>query len=246
MLEDALDKMSAALKANYVAQSALLIYERVDSSEKSGYYITEHPILGGEICAGKPLTKDALIALCSKLIPGLRQTLQYFPPNLIAFTPFGMAWWMPAIPRKQVQFSKATGIPSGPAPIPPMLFVVQGIEPDIALYAWALGENTRPTPQTLLYRAPFFNVHRDGRVCMGNAPLPNVINLGDIPLWERLFLETEYTDELEPGLQGTSGKKLWTRLIKTGAKTFPTDCLVSCGTVGGLLNVSPDKEHENG
>lgn len=40
------------------------------------------------------------------------------------------------------------------------------------LRVFALGRNTRPTKQTVLYHAPLMNIGGDGVLCQGTAPLP--------------------------------------------------------------------------
>jgi PRTRC genetic system protein B len=61
------------------------------------------------------------------------------------------------------------------------------------LKVWALAEDVRPTVDTVLYQAPYYNIYKEGAMCTGSAPLPLGIDRADIDTWERCFLETNFT-----------------------------------------------------
>ena len=141
-----------------------------------------------------------------------------------------MAWWRPAQTR-HLYFHKSTNIPSGPAPVPAMLFMVQRR----GLSVWALDVKERPEPKTRLYHAPFFNTMRDG-VCLGNMRLPSTATPADIEKWERTYWRSAFTLDGPPFLKGISGVKLWQQLVGSGRKSFPVKHLRPYGrTVKQIL-----------
>jgi PRTRC genetic system protein B len=215
--------------ARFEAVKALVVYRLEAGYDSAAHYVTTHDITKGALAEGQPLTKNALVELCSLVMPEIRQTVKFIPENVLAYTPgheYGvMAWWRPPQVR-HLHFHRNTGIPSGPAPVPATLFVVRGGE----FYVWALDVKGRPTPEARVYYPPFFNILPNG-MCMGSMRPPKSVRAEDIDRWEGLFFDSAFTTEAEPLLEDIEASTLWKRLITRKAKRFPMKHLKPCRTM---------------
>ncbi|MES2373396.1 MAG: PRTRC system protein B [Bacteroidota bacterium] len=75
-------------------------------------------------------------------------------------------WYTPA-QKKQLYFIPDLKIADGVYPVPPLLWMASRDK----LKIFALKNNERPSTETLLYNAPFFNIHTGGLVCMGTVEI---------------------------------------------------------------------------
>lgn len=227
---------------HYVARSALLVYSLQDGDHKSleadshglrsgqdppSSFVSMHTIRNNQVCEGALITKRKLMKLCQQLMPSLNKTMTYLPENVIGYKPFDttMLWWLPA-GIKHLFFDKSTNIPSGLAPLPPLLFRFNGI----GLTVFALKENTRPTPATTLWHSPFWNYG-----CMGNVSLPQNPTPSDTEKLQNLYFRSAFNFHNPPKLKGTTGDALWKSLVGSGKTEFPLDCLVKAGAVNDLF-----------
>jgi PRTRC genetic system protein B len=92
----------------------------------------------------------------------------------------------------------------------------------------AVAESSRPSAQTPLKTAPYWNT--DVRVCPGSMRVPDSCDVASIPHWEDAFFQSEFTHPAgavrltsHPG--GFIG--LWRSLVDK--KRFPVRCLVDAG-----------------
>lgn len=222
----------------FIPTKALLVYN-LDTKSDFNYgsgtpaecYVSIHSIRGGTVCEGHPVNKRDILELCKLVMPKIGQFV-YIPEKLLAYSPanrYGsMIWWMPS-GTKTILFHDEK-MKSGPAPVPATLFAVnQG-----RLHVWALKRNKRPTPDTPLYHAPYFNTFSDG-ACMGNVKTPKYAEPSSIVKWEQLYFESAFTSEGEPELLGTSGEKLWSMLTKGDLNKFPNHFLKKWGTLKDVM-----------
>jgi PRTRC genetic system protein B len=233
-------KIREIANMSYEAAAALLVYELHDPNPRSQFpyedyashrpprnFVTLHRIRGGKLCEGRPLTRDKLLRFCKTAMPALTSQITYFPENLLAYTPYNttMLWWRPSEVR-HLYFDKSTGIKSGKAPLPTLLFRFSGI----GLTVFALMHDTRPAMQTRLFHSPFFNWG-----CMGNVHLPDNPTPADIPALESLFFRSAFTLHNNPKLKGTTGQALWKGLVGSGTAKFPNEHLVDAGPMSDLF-----------
>jgi PRTRC genetic system protein B len=209
---------------DFTARSALVEYR---SKDKEKVFIMRHDVLKGRLSEGTPVTRQALMDLCTAVIPEMNSGVGFIPPEVLSFTPgneLGMVlWWSPAQVR-HMYFYKNTGIPSGPAPVPASLFMVKSG----GLYTWAMDTDERPGPSTRLYHTPFFN--SNGDVCLGNVKGPGIASPDSIKKWESTYWRSAFTDEAPPMLKDIEGEKLWKSLVNSGRKKFPVKYLNPTGT----------------
>jgi PRTRC genetic system protein B len=119
-------------------------------------------------------------------------------------------------------------------PQPTLIFRVQGGSMDVR----AVAINERPTSDTLLYRAPYWNVNDSGDVCLGSTKVPREATIDSLSRWEKAFFESEFThpnasSKLTAHPGGFIG--LWKSLI--GKKKFPAEHLADAKeTLGKFIN----------
>lgn len=140
---------------------------------------------------GECLTQEALERTLRSLsnAPTVRDIL---PPEVLCDTSC-LCWWKTAtrLPiffnTKDEKFNKEM---SGAVVLhPPLVFLATSGR----LRIFALTEDCRPKAETLLYRAPYYNLYGEGAMCAGNVRLPEVTLPGDIPMWEKAFFDTNFT-----------------------------------------------------
>lgn len=74
---------------------------------------------------------------------------------------------------------------------PPILFAA--CKNRHAMYVFALGKNTRPNEDSVLYNAPFMNINDRGLLCQGTAHLPHEISVGCLAECEATLLDSQFT-----------------------------------------------------
>ena len=149
------------------------------------------------------------------------------PTNVLHINPSsdnGSVLWYTKAQQRQLYFVGDLEIPNGVANVPPMLWYATKGE----LSVYALKTDRRPTEDTPLHYAPFFNIYEDGRVCMGTVDIDikNSASLEEfIKAWEHYFFNS-YFSHLLDGYNPIKGNcvSLWKELVETD-KPFPTDAL---------------------
>lgn len=140
------------------------------------------------------------------------------PENVLAWESSMLCWWRPA-GRRIIFFSTqndALNAISGQEVMhPPLVFRAQPSN----LSVWALGQDKRPTEQTELYRAPYFNIYGNGQMCTGSVRLPEQPQPNNIPQWEECFFGSNFahgnTQALTTHPKGHTG--YWKMLSKQNA-----------------------------
>ena len=137
----------------------------------------------------------------------------------------GGAVWYSEGRKTPLFFKEDLDIPCGVGAIPPLLWKASR---DV-LHVFSLSSNRRPTWESPLFYAPFFNIAVDGKVCMGSVS----VNISEqcsiesfITQWERYFF-TSYFTHLLGSVSPVKGNivQLWQSLIKKGGR-FPLDKLL--------------------
>lgn len=155
-------------QSDYYADSMLVVY----NNGKEGYYMESHEIMNGKPQAGKPLSVEAVQKLREALINMSAESFTAFkgvvPLNLLYLdsdvTKPTIIWHTPEMERKLL-FSKETGVKSGKAKIPPMIWRLKEDELTVLCYIGNLDMKSK------LFYAPFPNVHEEADVCMGNVDI---------------------------------------------------------------------------
>ena len=131
-----------------------------------------------------------------------------------------LLWWVPAGRRAlffDVRVEAAKGIEAlngRPVPHPPLLFRTQGG----LLSVFALRENARPTLETALYRAPYWNMFDHGRMCMGTVKLPPTIDPQRPEEVTQRFFESNFSgaSRLDLSAYPASHQQMWEEADRLG------------------------------
>jgi PRTRC genetic system protein B len=138
------------------------------------------PYLG----AGQSVTTGFL----ERLARGLGASLapEVLPANILSRTPELIVWWSPE--KRRLMFfgegnKDATELNGRMYPHPGLVFMLNGRE----LLVRALGENRRPTADTRLKNAPYWNTDAHGRVCLGSMRVREEIGACSLSDWEDAY-----------------------------------------------------------
>jgi PRTRC genetic system protein B len=138
----------------------------------------------------EPLTMEFLRALSTGL--GVYVAPEILPAPVLVRTSDLLVWWTPA--QRRILFfgkhSEAGSELNGKCyPIPPLVFKVGGGH----LWVRALDNDERPSAETKLKTAPFWNCNDSGEVCVGTMRIPESSGVDAIEAWERGFFQSEFT-----------------------------------------------------
>lgn len=213
------------LKKRLEPTDALIFY-----ACQSDVYVEYRPIANGNMGAGQPLDVDQLGRMVRCAEKYARDQTPHgsiggiIPENLLyARTDIDnmrLVWWRKPEERR-LFFNSGIGIPEGVMKVPGMVYSVSG-GGTLSVYCYK-GHK----PKGILYRAPFFNVYNNGRVCLGNAKAdkPRSGTFGDwMTYWEKMFWQSEFasliSDNPVEGNLATITKK-----CIEGGMPFPMDVL---------------------
>jgi PRTRC genetic system protein B len=177
------------------------------------------------LAPGEALTTAFLRTLAQGL--GAQVKPEILPDNVLARTPDMLMWW--SRPQQRVMFfggvnEQARKLNGLLFPHPPLIFKVVGRD----LFVRAVATNSRPSPDTPMKTAPYWNT--DIRVCPGSMRAPDTLDVASISSWEDAFFQSEFTHaagalRLTSHPEGFIG--LWRSLV--GRKKFPVQYLTDAG-----------------
>ena len=203
---------------------ALLVY-----GDRQRSFITRHQVTLRKNAAptlgpAQPLTIGFLESLVRSLGGGTKA--EVLPENVLAKSDRMIAWWTPSCHRQMFYENaegKAAKLNGRMFPQPALVWRVS----NLGLKIRALAVNRRPTAETTLAVAPYWNLSDDGRVCTGSMRCPDSASVSSIPAWERAFYESAFTHANVGRLTRHSGgfEGLWTDLADK-RKAFPVKTLI--------------------
>ena len=181
------------LKEKLTPTDALIFYDT-----SSGKYVEHRNIVNGRMMAGQPLEIkqfSQMVRLVERYAEKQQQMTAIggpIPANLLYADPnidrMKLVWWRSPEERK-VYFSDSLGIPNGVIKVPGMVYSVKGTG---SLSVWSFKGKR---PRGVLYKAPYFNIYADGRVCLGSSktakPKNNTFEEW-IAYWEKMFWQSEF------------------------------------------------------
>ena len=140
----------------------------------------------------------------------------------------GYAIWHTKAQSVPMFFREDLGIPDGMANVPAMIWKATKSE----LSVYALLEDTKPTEDTELFYAPFFNIYKTGRVCMGNVDIDidhNCCLQEFMQQWETYFFNSKFSHLLDSyNPVHCNIIQLWQGLVNQSER-FPSHELVKNG-----------------
>jgi PRTRC genetic system protein B len=115
------------------------------------------------------------------------------PLNVVAVGRGAIAWFEPAAVRTMFFNARSDAATQAfdkkAVPQPPLVFVAR----NHSLRVFALRQNVRPTLETPLTAAPYWNVYEDGRVCLGTSTIPDTFDPTETAEWTRSFFASNFT-----------------------------------------------------
>lgn len=212
----------------YHPKSVLVFYESNTLSkdmyvehfdmDKNGMPINAHPLTEREAGAlAKALTTE------KQKQSAFLKSVGILPTTILHINPDsdkGSVLWYTKSQKRPLYFIEGLGISSGHGFVPPMIWQADRN----SLRVFALSTGRRPTEQTPLYHAPFFNIYQDGRVCMGSVGI-DIKNSASVEeftkAWEDYFFNS-YFSHLMGDNSPVKGNcvSLWKDLTATG-RAFP-------------------------
>jgi len=179
------------------------------------------------LAPGEPLNIAFVRALAQGL--GAQVKPEIFPENILTRTPDLLVWW--SRPQCRVMFFGGTDAEARKLnglvfPHPALIFKVAGKD----LFVRAIATIERPTPETPVKVAPYWNTDSRGLVCAGSMRVPECSDIASIPAWQDAYFLSEFTHAAgavrltsHPG--GFIG--LWKGLA--GRTRFPVQYLTDAG-----------------
>jgi PRTRC genetic system protein B len=183
---------------DYKVSKALMVYGKTSCD---GYpyrhpFVTIHDVSlvqgEAELGPGRLVTPQIL----ADLVLGLGFTIptEILPENVIVRSSDTIVWWTPAKTRtmffNEKQGDKMMVDLNGKVyPHPALLFKASGR----SLWIRALAKNERPTIESTVYCAPYWNCSGNGSVCMGSSRIPRTMRVEQIAEWEASFFASEFT-----------------------------------------------------
>jgi PRTRC genetic system protein B len=227
----------------YFPKSALMLYQSsIDNNslyveafdmDNNGYPVNAHPL---SLRESQSLAKT--LDLGGQLGRRFLTPRGLMPQNILHVNPAGegCALWYTLAHETGLLFSESLGIPNGKAFIPPMVWKASPKN----LYVYALKNADAIKEKAILYKSPFFNIHPDGRVCMGavdiNTESENCLE-DFISSWQLYFFGSYFSHLIEEKspVKG-SIVQLWQNQIQTGCP-FPVKRLNKTGlTLKNILS----------
>jgi len=185
-----------------------------------------------QIGPGQPLTRADFDRLIQSLEPdhSNAKSRALMPENVLVAEVDFLLWWLPSQRRTiffNTQNKQLNADLNGKAAVHPALLFKAS--PGGGLYVWAMAESKRPTPATVLYRAPYLNIYETGHLCEGSYRFPEVCRAGDLAKWEKGFFDTHFShtnmDVRALSKHPHGHDALWREMVKTRLKYFPATYL---------------------
>jgi PRTRC genetic system protein B len=233
------------------AIGAIIAYGREDGGFMQGHdqetaqFATLHKIesINGvpQIMPGRPITERDLAGLHKGLsAQHAGQMISWLDQKMLGRGPDRMVWWTPPTKRPMFfqasSFNKKTFTGSAVCPVPGLVWMAA---PSDGLYVFAISGAERPTPETELYQAPFFNVWGRGKICAGNAHKPPEEQMWNTDAWEGFFFGSTFThanfSEKDRLVKGKDPATFWKAMINAPAETFPENRLCPMPLTAGDL-----------
>ena len=223
--------------------AAVLIYRGASGSALATLHDVHHVEGEAVIGAGQPMTPRKAIELSRALLKRVAHG-GFLPANVLYMDGDLILWWEPPA-RRHVTFRVADshadlfgGRERGESvPHPGLVFAAS----TRVWRVWAVKGRERPTPQTALYQAPYFNVNGQGQICQGNVPRPEGTTIDKIQIWNAAFFRSYFTHPNVPAklVKHRSGAyAFWRELLDGRFERFPERVLVPAkSTLGELLGM---------
>src|SRR4029079_6886038 len=187
------------------------------------------------IMAGRAMTPRAAIQLARALSKTVAHG-GFLPETVLYMDGDLLLWWVPPTRRHVAFRAPELGAPERGeiVPHPGLVFAASSQ----VWKVWAVKGKARPTLESALFQAPYFNVWEGGDICRGNVRVPNGTTAERIEAWNTAFLGSFFT---HPNVQGKlvrhrgGAYAFWRDMLDGKFSRFPERVLVDAKTTLGKL-----------
>ena len=215
----------------YFPKKALLFYEH--QIRKTDVYIESFDCNEkGRLINAHPLSEKELNAFAKIFHSRNEERERYLhcenllPPQLLYHNiVHKCAIWYSPPEKRTLLFSDSLGIANGEMCIPSLIW--KATPTDLYLYAIKLKE--RANANTILYRAPFFNMYDNGKVCMGTVEVDmrKCADLHEfIDNWQEYFYNSKFSHVIGSHHTTRSPIEQLYKSLLSGNKSFPVNELI--------------------
>ncbi len=172
----------------FALKQAVLLYQDGSRAFATFHEVKHRPSQAPYLSAGQSVTTGFLETLAKGL--GASMAAEVLPEHVLARTPDLIAWRSRARPRLMFfgDWSAETKALNGKMyPHPALVLMIQGRE----LFVRALAENCRPSANTQLCNAPYWNTDAQGRVCLGSMRVPDETSVASLAGWGNAYFASE-------------------------------------------------------
>lgn len=214
----------------FTLRKAILVYA---GSDKQPACATVHDVgIGPDgratILTGVAATVQSVVEI-STLLTKQSKVGSFLPANILMVGIDSLIWWVPPAKRRVFfQSDQLGGVRSAEVPHPGLVFRVGGKN---EWSVFAVKGQDRPTPDTPLFIAPYFNVWSSGEICVGNVTTPSGSTAETASAWEKAFFDSYFThlnvhapEKLVKHKGGAYG--FWKAMLDGRYKRFPERVLV--------------------
>ncbi|MBU2766691.1 PRTRC system protein B [Acidithiobacillus ferrivorans] len=223
----------------YHLKHAVLLYQD-DTPHQHMVAIAHRVREDGVYMPGKVVTRTFTEEIFNHLS---HSSLQFMPERVLAFSanPRSMIWWLPSHERtvwvmlnKDLASASQEQATTVRVKHPPLIFMRRA---NNKFSVFAMKENVRPTPTTMLYRPPYFNMSNTGELCVGSTPFPDVISPDTATAFEDAFFGSIFT---HPNTQTTTypggDYALWNWLAKHPGSAIPAKRFIEVNPFSSLFH----------
>ncbi len=174
---------------SFTLKQAVLLYQEGSRSFATLHEVKHLPDQAPYLCAGQSVTTGFLETL-QRL--GNEHGSGSFPGACAGKNAGAGCWWSRAQPRLMFfgdGHAEAKKLNGRMYPHPPIVFAIHARE----LFVRALAEDRRPTADTHLKNAPYWNTDPHGRVCLGSMRVPEEVSVNSLSGWEEAYFASEFT-----------------------------------------------------
>lgn len=228
---------SASRDHDVSLQGAILLYgtglsafcyataHRIETDAQTG-----RPVIG----AGTPLNRRALIHAVRQVAEASLPKGEFLMPNVLSISPEAITWWSPPGKRRVFFDCEELGQRSAVVPHPGLVFHAA----PAGFRVFALNQDERPTPNSMLYEPPYFNTWDHGKICIGTAHVPKQIDAASIAGWEEAFFASAFTHPNHGGKRidyADGSYAFWRDMLDGKFPTFPQVALIPMNQSLGKL-----------
>ena len=225
---------------------AILIYRGTGGAPAPSYATVHEIDTSGAvpvILPGRAATRAGLVRLSQALSHSARHS-GLIPASALYADGHTLLWWVPPAQRHLTFHCTQWPVADRAAvlPHPGLVFLCN----KKSWQVWAVKGYRRPHANTVLYRAPYFNVYDSGQICHGNVVLPQANGFEHIGQWNDAFFDSRFThvNAVAPLVRHPGGAyAFWQMLLDDAPARFPCGALVRLPL--RLHDLTTRKEHDH-